>query len=142
MATYRVERMTNSDYNIYMSGGYDYKMENILVEAETVEEAIQKATKSGMVINKGYIKTLEEIKAEKEAKAKAEAERKAKAEKAKAKRKETELRKATEMGLTVEEYRKAKAHKATVTRVTKEIKELEKVLEQKRKYLAELTKRG
>lgn len=142
MATYRVERMTNTDYNIYMSGGYNYKVENILIEAETVEEAIQKATKSGMIINEGYIKTLEEIEAEKEAKAKANAERKAKEERAKAKRKETELRKATEMGLTVEEYRKAKAHKATIAKVTREIEELEKVLEQKKKYLAELTNRG
>lgn len=140
MATYRVERMTNTDYDIYMSGGYDYKVENILIEAETVEEAIQKATKPGMIINKGYIKTLEEIEAEKEARAKARAERKAKEERTKAKRKETELRKATEMGLTVEEYRKAKAHKATIAKVTREIEELEKALEQKRRYLAELTK--
>ena len=140
MATYRVERMTNTDYDIYMSGGYNYKVENILIEAETVEEAIQKATKPGMIINKGYIKTLEEIEAEKEARANAKAERKAKEERAKAKRKETELRKATEMGLTVEEYRKAKAHKATIAKVTREIEELEKALEQKRRYLAELTK--
>ena len=140
MATYRVERMTNTDYDIYMSGGYNYKVENILIEAETVEEAIQKATKPGMIINKGYIKTLEEIEAEKEARANAKAERKAKEERAKAKRKETELRKATEMGLTVEEYRKAKAHKATIAKVTREIEELEEALEQKRRYLAELTK--
>lgn len=140
MATYRVERMTNTDYNIYMGGGYNYEVEKLFIEAETVEEAIQKATKPGMVVNKGYIKTLEEIEAEKEAKAKAEAERKAKAERAKAKRKETELRKATEMGLTVEEYRKAKAHKATIAKVTREIEELEKALEQKKRYLAELTK--
>ena len=93
-----------------------------------------------MIINKGYIKTLEEIEAEKEARANAKAERKAKEERAKAKRKETELRKATEMGLTVEEYRKAKAHKATIAKVTREIEELEKALEQKRRYLAELTK--
>ena len=142
MATYRVERMTNTDYNIYMGGGYNYEVESILIEAETVEEAIQKATKPGMIVNKGYVKTLDEIKAEKEAKAKAEADRKAKAERAKAKRKETELRKATEMGLTVEEYRKAKARKATIAKGTKEIEELERVLEQKRKYLAELTERA
>lgn len=140
MATYRVERMTNTDYNIYMGGGYNYEVETLLIEAETAEEAIQEATKPGMVINKGYVKTLGEIKAEEEAKAKANAERKAKEERAKAKRKETELRKATEMGLTVEEYRKAKAHKATIAKVTKEIEELERALEQKRRYLAELTK--
>lgn len=140
MATYRVERMTCTDYNIYMSGGYNYEVEKLLIEAETAEEAIQKATKLGMVVNKEYVKTLEEIKAEEEAKANAEAERKVKAERTKAKRKETELRKATEMGLTVEEYRKVKAHKATVAKVTREIEELEKVLEQKRKYLAKLTK--
>lgn len=140
MATYRVERMTNTDYNIYMSGGYNYEVEKLLIVAETAEDAIQAAQKPGMVVNKGYVKTLEEIKAEEEAKAKAEADRKAKAERAKAKRKETELRKATEMGLTVEEYRKAKARKATIAKVTREIEELERALEQKRKYLAELTK--
>ena len=140
MATYRVERMTNTDYNIYMGGGYNYEVETLLIEAETAEEAIQEATKPGMVVNKGYVKTLEEIEAEKEAKAKAEAERKAKEERAKAKRKETELRKATEMGLTVEEYRKVKTRKATIAKVTREIEELERALEQKRRYLAELTK--
>ena len=140
MATYRVERMTNTDYNIYMGGGYDYEVETLLIEAETAEEAIQEAIKPGMVVNKGYVKTLEEIEAEKETKARAETDRKAKEERAKAKRKETELRKATEMGLTVEEYRKAKAHKAAVTKVTREIEELERALEQKRRYLAELTK--
>ena len=140
MGTYRLERMTTTDYNIYMGGGYNYEVEKLLIEAETVEEAIQKAEKPGMIVNKGYVKTLEEIEAEKEAQAKAEAEREAKAKRAKAKRKETELRKATEMGLTVEEYRKAKARKATIAKVTKEIEELEKALEQKRKYLAELTK--
>lgn len=140
MTTYKVERMTYTDYDIYMRGGYNYNVESILIEAETAEEAIQKAKKPGMVVNEGYVKTLEEIKAEQEAKANAKAEREAKAEKAKAKRKETELRKATEMGLTVEEYRKVKAHKATVAKVTREIEELEKALEQKRKYLAKLTK--
>ena len=140
MATYRVERMTYADYDIYMSGGYHYEVESLFIKAETAEEAIQKAEKPGMVVNKGYVKTLEEIKAEKEAKAKAEAERKAKEEKAKAKRKETELRKATEMGLTVEEYKKVKARKATITKVTREIEELERAIEQKRRYLAELTK--
>lgn len=142
MTTYKVERMTYTDYDIYMTGGYDYNVESILIEAETAEEAIQKAKKPGMVVNKGYVKTLEEIKAEQETKANAKAEREAKAEKARAKRKEIELRKATEMGLTVEEYRKVKAHKATVAKVTREIEELEKALKQKRKYLAKLTNRG
>ena len=140
MATYRVERMTYADYNNYMGGGYNYSVEAVLIEAETVEDAILKAEVPGMVVNKGYVKTLEEIEAEKKARAEAEAKREAKAEKAKQKRKENELRKATEMGMTVEEYRKAKAHKAAIARTTREIEELERELARKRKYLAELTK--
>lgn len=41
--------------------------------------------------------------------------------------------------MTVEEYRKEKARKATITRLEREIKELEKELKNKRQYLKRLT---
>ena len=77
-----------------------------------------------------HTKTWDEIHEEQKQK---EAERKAK-------RKATEERKAAEAGLTVEEYRKEKAKKSTITRLKREIDELEKELAKKKAILEEVEK--
>lgn len=139
---YRVERMTNADYVNYMEGGYNYEVEKIVVEADSVEEAIKKVEKAGYEVNKNYVKTLDELEAERKAREAMWAEEEAKAEAAKAKRKATEARKAAEAGLTVEEYRKEKARKAHISRLEREIENLEKELKAKKAYLKKLEKRG
>ena len=40
MTTYRVERFTEKDYHNYMTGGYNYRSEDVYVEANSKEEAI------------------------------------------------------------------------------------------------------
>ena len=131
MNTYRVERMKHADYIAYLGGAYNYDVEIVEVQAETAQEAIAKAAAVGYTVNKGYVRTLEEIAAEEAA----YQARQAKAQARKEKRLATEMRKAEEAGMTVEEYRKAKARKAQRTRLEKEIAELEKQLANKKALL-------
>ena len=138
MKTYIVQRMTGLDYHRMMTGDMNYHVDNIKVEAETKEEAIEKAKKGGYIVNEGYVKTAEEI-AEKERREREEEKAElAKEEARKAKRLETEKRKAEEAGLTVEEYRKEKARKAHIKRLEREIAELERELKNKKAYLEKL----
>lgn len=126
MATYKIEMMTKGDWFEYMRGGYNYSVDKTNITAETPEQAIEIAQSQhpDMVINKGYVKSLEEIeaerKAEEEARAKREqeeAERKAKREAAKQRKIERDLAK----GITPE-MRKAMTYSK---RYAKQIKELE-----------------
>lgn len=135
MNTYRVERMKHADYIAYLGGAYNYDVEIVEVQAETAEEAAAKAAAVGYTVNEGCIKTVEEIAAEDAAREAAYQARQAKAEARKEKRLATEMRKAQEAGMTVEEYRKAKARKAQRTRLEKEIAELEKQLANKKALL-------
>ena len=135
MTTYRVERFTEKDYHNYMTGGYNYRSEDVYVEANSKEEAIARAQKAGYIINEYSVKTVEEIE-ERERKFKEwEANQEAKAKAAKAKREATEARKAAEAGMTVAEYLKEKARKATITRLEREIANMEKELENKKRAL-------
>lgn len=137
---YIVERMSNKDFAEYMMGGYNYNVEQVTVEAENAAEAAKKAEVNGYVVNKGFIKTSEEIaamKAEREAMMKEMEDREAAA---KAKRAEREAAKAAEAGMTVAEYRAEKARRANIKRVENEIARLEKELAAKRAKLEKLMK--
>lgn len=138
MTTYRIEMMDKASMHEYYSGGWNFSVTKIWVEAETKEEAKAKAQAENpnMVIN-DYIVTKEEIEAEeaaKAARAKAEAEKEA----AKAVRKaEREAAKAAEMGLTVEEYNEYKKEAAKVRRYEREAANLEKYIEEETKRVKE-----
>lgn len=135
---YKVMRMTKEDYHEYMMGGYNFRTEELIIEAENAEEANEKAKAENFIVCGQWTKTVEEIEAEEAAR---EAKREAaieKEEKAKAKRKENEARKAAEAGMTVEEYKKEKARKATARRLEREIEELENLLKEKKAYLAKI----
>lgn len=138
MKTYRVERMTEDNYSIYMEGGYGYNMETLHIEAETAEEAAKKAEAVGYVVNKGYVKTLEELEAERKAAKERAKEAERKATKAAQKRRAAEEKKAAALGMTVKEYRAEKAKKANIARVEREIAELEEALAKKKEYLAKI----
>lgn len=137
MTTYRVERMTATNFRRMMRGEYNYTVEKIDIVAENKAEAIAKAEKDGYVVNENYVKTVEEIeKAEREnaeyLKAKEE-----KAEKAKQKRAE----KMAQPGA------KAKAnYKRNDTEIKKMYEEIEKLkkqialAEKKKEYYANLYK--
>lgn len=87
---YRIEMMSKSDYNDYMTGGYNYSVRKIDIEADTAEEALEIAKKNNpyMIFNESYVRTvaeLEELKAKRNAEYKARL--KAKAEKINKKKK-------------------------------------------------------
>ena len=135
---YRVQRMSMDSYNAYMGGSYNYWVEELDIEANSPEEAVELAKAEGYVVNDRCVKSVEEIEAEEKAREearKAEAEKKANA---KARKAEAEARKAAEAGMSVEEYRKDKARKANIRKMEREIAELEAELLRKKAYLAKL----
>ena len=76
---YRIEMMSRSDYNDYMTGGYNYSVRKIDIEADTAEEALEIAKKNNpyMVFNENYVRTVAELEELEELKAKRNAEYKA-----------------------------------------------------------------
>lgn len=150
MATYKIEMMDMGSFNNYMSGNWNYHVEKINIEAETAEEAvaIAKAQYPEMVINEGWVKTLEElaaIEAEKAAEAKANAEKEAAK---KARKAEREAAKAAEMGLTIEEYAerkklaaKARRYESEAAKMEAEIKALLEEIEWRKRRAAEIKKK-
>lgn len=138
---YNVQRMTIRNYNEYMTGGYNYRVEELIIYAETAEEAAKLAEADGYVVNTGYVKTVEELEAM-EAKREAEYKaRKAKEEEAKAKAKATkeanEAKKAEELGMTVAEYKEYKKVLAGIKRHEKEVARLEEELAYHKAKVAE-----
>ena len=141
MTTYRVAIFTEEDYGKYMSGSNNYDNECVYVDANNKEEAIKKAQRVGYIVHEPSVKTFEEIQEEEENYKTWVADRTKKEAQIQAKRKATEERKAQEAGLTVEEYRKEKARKATITRLEREIAEIEKELKRKKATLKRVRNR-
>ena len=146
---YRIEMMSKNDYNDYMTGGYNYSVRKIDIEADTAEEALEIAKKNNpyMVFNESYVRTVAELEELEELKAKRNAEYKAqlkanaeKADKAKARKAEREKAKAEALGLTVEEYKAKVKHDKKVRDAEARIAELKAELAKEEKYLEELKK--
>ena len=146
MTTYRIEMMTRGDFHEYMTGGYNYWIRKVDIEANTAEEAVEIAKNNNpeMVINTDYVRTVAELEemeakrlAEREAYWKAEEEKKAKA---KARKEERERAKAEELGLTVEEYRAKIKHEKKVRLAEAEVERLKAELAKAEKYLENLKK--
>lgn len=140
MNTYRIEMMTKNDFNVFMAGGYFYQIREVDIEADTAEEAIAIAENNyfDMVINKGAVKTVEELlamEAERQAFLKAEEERKARN---KANREAREKAKAEALGLTVKEYRAKVRHDRKVRELEEKIAYLTKELEEAKGKLNKL----
>lgn len=147
--TYRIEMMSRSDYHNYMTGGYNYSVRKIDIEAGNAEEAIEIAKKNNpyMVINEDYVRTIAELEELEELKAKRQEELRAyweaqveKQNKAKARKAEREKAKAEALGLTVEEYKAKVKHDKKVRDAEARIAELKAELAKEEKYLEELKK--
>ena len=136
MEKFVVQRMSQKDYGAMMSGGYSYHVIDEVVEAESPEEALAKvkAEYPAYQINP-YVRTLEEVEAKKEADRRRAEEYQRREEEKKQKRVEAERRRAEAEGLTVEELRKQRAKKAKISKLSREIAELEKTLAYKRAQL-------
>lgn len=129
MKTYRVERVNTENFIKMMRGDYLFDVEYLDIEAETAEEAVNKARKNGYeVINKGNVKTLEELEEERRAENEEIANAAKKRADAAAKRKATEQKKAEELGMTLEEYRADKWRKGEIKRLKKIIADAEEEL--------------
>lgn len=127
MAMYKIEMMTKEDYFSYMTGSNNYHLKDVIIEAENAKEAISIAHEKflGMIINEGYVKTVEELAAiEAENNARIEEALKEKANKEAAK-KQKEIEKAAALGMTEEEYKAYKKEEAKKRRYAREIKEKE-----------------
>ena len=63
MKIFRTEMMDRGSYNIYMTGGYGYKVTYYDVEAETLEEAaaIAKRDNSDYFVNEGYAREVDKV---------------------------------------------------------------------------------
>ena len=139
MKKFVVQRMSQEDYGTMMSGGYSYRVIDEVVEAESSEEAFAKvkAEYPDYQVNP-HVRTLEEVEAKKEADRRRAEEYQRREEEKKQKRIDAERRRAEAEGLTVEELRKQRAKKAKISKLNKEIAELEKALAYKREQLERL----
>ena len=136
--TYRVQRMTEQNYNEFMNGGYDYTVEKIEVEAESIEEAIAKASAEGYRVNENSIVTAEEAEKEAEAFRARIAENRRKEAEQKARREAKTAEKAAAAGMTVQQYKAEQGRLQRVRNTERKIAELEKALEEARAYLEHL----
>lgn len=139
MKKFRVDVMNGNSYSNMMQG-LPYSSKTIIVEAETKEEAIAKAQKLHpcMCINHYTVEGVEEYEAKEKAwrdhlKKVEQAEAEAKARKA-----QREREKAEAMGLTVEEYKRQKRREAKIRATIRKIAEMEKEVEEMKKYLEKL----
>jgi succinate dehydrogenase/fumarate reductase flavoprotein subunit len=137
--TYVVEMMTNANYERYMRDDFSFgNVEKVEIVADTKEEAIAKAEAQykGYIINKNYVKTVEElaeIKSQQELKV---AEAKRKEEEIKLRKANAELEKANEMGLTLEQYKEYKKEQANKKRYATEIRKAKAEIEELQKRIA------
>lgn len=142
MKAYRIRFFTEDNYHKYMSGYNNYICDYMTVNANSKEEAvaIAKTKKSGYRIDEFSVQDFETIQAREEKFKAWEEDQVTKRKQAQAKRKATEQRKAKEAGMTVKEYRAEIARKATVTKLTNEIAELEKEIERKKAALKRISR--
>lgn len=139
--TYVVKKMHKDDYKLFQGGDKNVCTQDEIVCANNPKEAIEIAQKDGLyVVFADGVKTLEELAADVIARKQAELAREQKEREAKAKKAEAEAKKAAAAGMTVEEYKKAKAQKIKIARIKREIAELEEELAKKQKYLKKLEK--
>ncbi len=138
MKTYVVEMMDYTTYTRYMRGDLFFgNVSRVHVQAETREQAIAKAEEQykGYEINKGYVKTLEELEEIKRQKELEEENERIKKEQAEVRKTNRELEKANAMDLTLEQYKeykkeqaKRKRYECEIRKAKEKIKELEKTI--------------
>lgn len=144
MELYRVEKMTQNDYHLYMTGytsGYDIITE--LIPADSPEEAIKIASQNGhYVVNEKYVKTPEEIEKDKQERNRRykekEKQEKEKRRKIQEEKRLKNIQEANKLGLTVEEYKIERKRKKDIEKIKEEINYLKKALNLKEKLLQEL----
>ena len=137
MEKYRVQMMTADSYHAYMTGSWNYCINEEDIEAETAKDAVQiaKAQNPELIVNENP-RTVREIEEEKARWAAKREEEKRKEEEKKARTAKREEERAAALGLTIEEYKELKKKEAKVKRYEKENRDAEKQIEELKKEIA------
>ena len=140
MNIYEITMVTKATANDYFNGAYNYESNVVRITADNKDQAKEIATKenAGFVVVK--VEDVKEIEATEKAVANAIAKDNERKAKAQATRKANEEKKAFEMGMTVEEYKKYKAIMARKTKAENEIAKMQQQIYNAQKKIAEYEK--
>ena len=140
MNTYEITMVTKATANGYFNGAYNYESNVVRITADNKDQAKEIATKENADFVVVTIEDVKEIEAKEKAVANAIAKDNERKAKAQATRKANEEKKAFEMGMTVEEYRKYKAIMSRKTKVENEIAKMQQQIYNAQKKIAEYEK--
>ena len=140
MNIYEITMVTKATANDYFNGAYNYESDVVRVTADNKDQAKEIATKENANFVVVKVEDVKEIEATEKAVANAIAKDKERKAKAQATRKANEEKKAFEMGMTVEEYRKYKAIMSRKTKVENEIAKMQQQIYNAQKKIAEYEK--
>ena len=140
MNTYEITMVTKATANDYFSGGYNYESDIVRIKADNKDQAKEIATKKNADFIVVKVEDVKEIEAREKAVANAIAKENERKAKAQATRKANEEKKACEMGMTVEEYRKYKAIMSRKTKAENEIAKMQQQIYYAQKKIAKYEK--
>ena len=140
MNTYEITMVTKATANDYFNGAYNYESNVVRITADNKDQAKEIATKENTNFVVVKVEDVKEIETREKAVANAIAKDNERKAKAQATRKANEEKKAFEMGMTVEEYRKYKAIMSRKTKVENEIAKMQQQIYNAQKKIAEYEK--
>ena len=140
MNTYEITMVTKATANDYFNGAYNYDSNVVRITADNKDQAKEIATKENANFVVVTIEDVKEIEAKEKAVANAIAKDNERKAKAQATRKANEEKKAFEMGMTVEQYKKYKAIMSRKTKAENEIAKMQQQIYNAQKKIAEYEK--
>ena len=140
MNTYEITMVTKATANDYFNGAYNYESNVVRITADNKDQAKEIATKENTNFVVVKVEDVKEIETREKAVANAIAKDNERKAKAQATRKANEEKKAFEMGMTVEEYKKYKAIMSRKTKAENEIAKMQQQIYYAQKKIAEYEK--
>ena len=140
MNTYEITMVTKATANDYFNGAYNYDSNVVRITADNKDQAKEIATKENANFVVVTIEDVKEIEEKEKAVANAIAKDNERKAKAQATRKANEEKKAFEMGMTVEQYKKYKAIMSRKTKAENEIAKMQQQIYNAQKKIAEYEK--
>ena len=140
MNTYEITMVTKATANDYFNGGYNYDSNVVRITADNKDQAKEIATKENANFVVVKVEDVKEIETKEKAAANAIAKDNERKAKAQATRKANEEKKAFEMGMTVEQYKKYKAIMSRKTKAENEIAKMQQQIYNAQKKIAEYEK--
>ena len=140
MNTYEITMVTKATANDYFNGGYNYDSNVVRITADNKDQAKEIATKENANFVVVKVEDVKEIETKEKPAANAIAKDNERKAKAQATRKANEEKKAFEMGMTVEQYKKYKAIMSRKTKAENEIAKMQQQIYYAQKKIAEYEK--